>query len=37
MISLSIPNIITIALLALLSVAAAKFVLNAMGQSASWL
>jgi hypothetical protein len=36
-ISLSIPNIITIALICLLSVAAAKFGLNAMGQNAAWL
>lgn len=37
MLSLSIPNVITVALIALLAVAAAKFTLNALGQSASWL
>ena len=37
MISLNVPNIVTIALISILAVAGAKFGLSAAGMSPSWL
>ncbi len=37
MISLNVPNVITVALIALLAVAGAKFGLTAAGMNSSWL